>query len=103
MKIVKSYHEFVVNEEAEGQMYRTKLENIVNNAQELLNHINNDDDLEAWIQDKITIAEHNMDAILGYMQSNKKAKNGSMPNAGKQMGVTPKMPTGSKLIFDKKK
>jgi len=101
MNIVKSYHEFVVNEEAEGQMYRTKLENIVNNAQELLNHINNDDDLEAWVQDKITIAEHNMDAILGYMQSNKKAKSGSL--SGKQIDVTPKMPADAKLIFDKNK
>ena len=98
MKIVKNYHEFV-NEEAEGQMYRTKLENIINNAQELLNHVNSDDDLEAWVQDKITISEHNMDAILGYMQSNKKDSN----FVGKQMGVAPKAPSDSKLIFDKKK
>jgi hypothetical protein len=101
MKIVKNYQEFIVNEEAEGQMYRSKLENIINNAQELLNHINNDDDLEAWIQDKITIAEHNMDAILGYMQSNKNAKDNGI--TGKQMGVSPKNPTDAKIIFDKRK
>jgi hypothetical protein len=26
-------------------------------------------ELPAWVQDKITIAEHNMDAIAGYLKS----------------------------------
>ena len=101
MKAVKNYQEFIVNEEAEGQMYRTKLENIINNAQELLDCIGNDDDLEAWIQDKITIAEHNMDAILGYMKSSKKPK--STDAIGKHLGTAPSAGKNSKLIFDKKR
>ena len=38
-------------------------------AEDINNLVDEDDDLPAWVQDKITIAEHNMDAILGYLIS----------------------------------
>ena len=59
----------LIKEEAEGQYYKPKLEDIIKNAQEILQGIGEKDELDAWVQDKITIAHHNMDAILGYMKS----------------------------------
>ena len=57
------------NEEAEGGMYMSALENILKDTQEIKSLITPDMDLPAWVQDKITIAEHNMDAIAGYLKS----------------------------------
>lgn len=66
----KNYHDkFGKNEEAEGGMYIVALENIIANTQEIMGMIAPDTDLPAWVQDKITIAEHNMDAIAGYLKS----------------------------------
>jgi hypothetical protein len=59
----------LIKEEAEGQYYKPKLEDIIKNAQEILQGIGDKDELDAWVQDKITIAHHNMDAILDYMKS----------------------------------
>ena len=73
MKNIKTFEDFTknVNEEAEGVMYKKKLEEIAKNAMEINKIMENGDDLEAWVQDKITIAAHNMDAILGYMTQGK--------------------------------
>ena len=70
MKNIKTFEDFTkkINEEAEGIMYKKKLEDIANNAIEINKIIADGDDLEAWVQDKITIADHNMEAILGYMR-----------------------------------
>ena len=57
------------NEEAEGGMYMASLEKIIKDTQEVLGMISPEMDLPAWVQDKITIAEHNMDAISGYLKS----------------------------------
>jgi 3-methyladenine DNA glycosylase Tag len=70
MNTIKSYNDFVetkVNEEAEGIMYKQKLEKIIKNSQELLKIIQDSEDLDAWVQDKITIADHSLNAILSYM------------------------------------
>jgi len=76
MKNIKSFSDFMgsVNEEAEGSMYKSRLEKIVKNAQTILQTIGDEEDLEAWVQDKITIADHNMEAIVGYYKSEKKDK-----------------------------
>lgn len=79
MKNIKTFEDFVsnkentkdVNEEAEGKMYKKRLEDIAANAEKLLSVISDEEDLEAWVQDKITIADHNMEAILGYYDSTK--------------------------------
>jgi hypothetical protein len=61
-----------LNEEEEGKMYLQNLQEIATFAQEIRELIDPKDDLEAWVQDKITVAHHNMDAILGYYNSQKK-------------------------------
>ena len=64
------YHEkFGKNEEAEGSMYISALEDIISDAQEILGGIGPEEDLPAWVQDKITIAKHNMEAISGYLKN----------------------------------
>ena len=85
-KGIKSYEDFI-KEETEGVMYKPKLEEIAKYATEIASMLSGDEDLEAWVQDKITIAHHNMDAILGYMKS-----------GGKE---TPKDVMQSKPLFSK--
>ena len=71
----KSYSEFLnsrVNEEEEGKMYLNDLQEIASFAAQIREMIAPEDELEAWVQDKITIAHHNMDAILGYLKSQEK-------------------------------
>lgn len=78
---IKTYEDFVktTGVEPEGSMYKPKLEEIAKNATEISNMLQGNEDLEAWVQDKITIAHHNMDAILGYLKSDKKEVPSSMP------------------------
>ena len=74
MKNIKTFEDFVstsVNEEKEGQMYKETLQEIIKNTSEIDSLLKGDEDLEAWVQDKITIANHNMDAILSYMKGTK--------------------------------
>ena len=81
---IKTYEDFVKTSggEPEGGMYRPKLEEIAKNATEISNMIQEGEDLEAWVQDKITIAHHNMDAILGYLKSGKKNQPANAPLNG---------------------
>ena len=76
--MVQSYEKFIgkINEEEEGKMYLQNLEEIATNARKIRELIQPEEDLEAWVQDKITIAHHNMEAILGYYNS----KSGDKPN-----------------------
>jgi hypothetical protein len=69
MKNIKTFEDFTknMNEEAEGIMYKKKLEDIAKDAMEINKILGDSDELEAWVQDKITIAAHNMSAILSYM------------------------------------
>lgn len=62
-------HDYVEEDEQEGGYYKLKLLNIRSMAEDINELVDEDDDLPAWVQDKITIAEHNMDAILGYLIS----------------------------------
>lgn len=57
------------DEEEEGGSYKIALLNIASMSEDINNLISESDNLPSWIQDKITIAEHNMDAILGYLIS----------------------------------
>jgi hypothetical protein len=72
---MKTFKEFsktnLVTEEAEGMYYKEALTELITKAQEIDSIITDDMELEAWVQDKITIAHHNMDAILGYLKSMK--------------------------------
>ena len=53
----------------EGAMYKPKVAKIGNKAQKIYNMIEDGEDLPAWVQDKITLSYHNMEAILEYLQS----------------------------------
>jgi adenylate kinase family enzyme len=52
----------------EGEMARIQLTNIIEDSQELMGMLKDDSQLPAWIQSKLTIAEHNLDASLDYMK-----------------------------------
>jgi hypothetical protein len=97
MKHLKTFETFTskpaVNEEAEGKMYKQRLEDIIANAQKFLEMLGDDEEMEAWVQDKIVIADHNLDAIVGYYQSEKsdEPQEQPVPSAGK-----------AKMIVDKK-
>lgn len=70
-KSFKTFEAFIneVNEEAEGSMYLQQLQDIASNATKLREMIKPDDDLEAWVQNKIAIAHQNLDGILSHYKS----------------------------------
>jgi hypothetical protein len=68
-KVYEILNENMVGKETEGASYKPTLNDISNNAKKIESMIDSKEDLPAWIQDKITIANHNMDAILGYLGS----------------------------------
>lgn len=53
----------------EGASYKVNLEDISNMSDEINKMIDAGEDLPSWVQDKITIANHNMEAILGYLKT----------------------------------
>lgn len=55
--------------EDEGAQYKGKLKKIIENTYLIHEIIEKFDDLPSWVQDKITIANHNMDAILNYLEN----------------------------------
>jgi len=57
--------------EDEGASYKYALNKISGNSNKVNSMIDSEDELPSWIQDKITIANHNMDAILGYLETEK--------------------------------
>lgn len=64
-----------IHKEKEGASYKLSLDKISENSKKINSLINSEDELPAWIQDKITIANHNMEAILEYFQSENIQKN----------------------------
>jgi transcription initiation factor TFIIIB Brf1 subunit/transcription initiation factor TFIIB len=62
-------HDYVEDNEEEGGHYKMMLLNIKSIAEDINDLVGEEDNLPSWVQDKITIAEHNMDAILGYLIS----------------------------------
>ena len=53
----------------EGASYKAALTRISELADEINGIIDSLDELPSWIQDKITISNHNMDATLGYFET----------------------------------
>lgn len=53
----------------EGAHYKTKLKQIIENSYLIHSIISDFDDLPPWIQDKITISDHNMEAIIDYLET----------------------------------
>jgi hypothetical protein len=101
MKTVKTYEDFVkkTNEESEGKMYKQKLKDIISNTQKFMDMLGDEEDMEAWVQDKITIADHNMEAIANYYSSEKGNKTSKTPIT--PMQVKGDMATGGMLKDEK--
>ena len=70
-KISKTYHG-MINEErdAEGQMAKGELEVMAKKAQELAAMMQDDTQLEAWVQSKITKAKDYISSVHDYMNGN---------------------------------
>lgn len=51
---------------SETKMARASLKKTVAYATELLNMIGKDDDIEGWVQAKITEMDHNIEAVYSY-------------------------------------
>jgi len=55
------------SEDAEGEMARTQLRALASKASDLVNMMQDNQDLESWVQSKITAAKHDIDAIHDYL------------------------------------
>jgi len=54
----------------EGEMARGELKSVIANAQELLKMLGEDDEIEAWVQSKITKAADYISGVRNYMVGN---------------------------------
>ena len=59
-------------DEYRGQMARTQLMSIAEKAGELAKDIQDDTQLEAWVESKITLAEDYIQTVYDYLRYNKK-------------------------------
>lgn len=62
-----------LDSEPEGAHYKSALNKISTNAQEIDSILIDNDELDPWVQDKITIAKHNMEAILDFLSEKKQS------------------------------
>ena len=53
----------------ESSMAKSQLKSIQSNASKLMNIIGDDEQLDAWVQSKLTKAEDYVDAVAGYLES----------------------------------
>lgn len=74
-------------ERDESPSYQVKLDNIAKCAAELHDLIKDFDELPTWVQDKITIADHNMDAIHGWIKTlgHEEDEHGQLVDEAKKM------------------
>jgi len=76
-------HNKIVNEETstnvegdyEGEMARNQLKALILNAEEILDQIEHDTELEAWVQSKITNAADYISTVKDYMAGYEKEEN----------------------------
>ena len=69
-QINKAINECACDEpDNESSMAKSQLKSIQSNASKLMNIIGDDEQLEAWVQSKLTTAEDYLDAVAGYLQS----------------------------------
>ena len=74
-------------ERDESPSYQVKLDNIARCSQELHDLIKDFDDLPTWVQDKITISEHNMKAIHDWIRTlgHEEDEHGQLVDEAKKM------------------
>lgn len=56
-----------MKESEEGRMHRTSLFHIANTAQQLMDMVEDTDNLEEWVEAKITIARENLSDVVDYI------------------------------------
>jgi hypothetical protein len=71
-KVVKEETSTGVEGDYEGEMSKGELEYTIQNAQEILDQLNDQDELEAWVQNKITKAADYISTVKDYMAGRKK-------------------------------
>jgi hypothetical protein len=70
-QIAKTYRGMITEErDAEGQMAKGELEVMAKKAQELAAMMQDDTQLEAWVQSKITKAKDYISSVHDYMNGN---------------------------------
>jgi len=70
-QIAKTYRGMITEErDAEGQMAKGELEVLAKKAQELAAMMQDDTQLEAWVQSKITKAKDYISSVHDYMNGN---------------------------------
>jgi hypothetical protein len=52
----------------EGEMAKSELRNVIQNAQEVFNMLDEDTQLEAWVQSKLTKANEYLDSVTQYLK-----------------------------------
>lgn len=65
----------LTEEEGEGRYAKKQIENIIEAAEEILYMMMEEEDLPSWVQNKITIAEHNLHAIADYLSGAEEEEN----------------------------
>lgn len=56
-----------IDEEPEGHMYIARLHRMKEFIEEILNKVTPDEDLDAWVQDKITMSYQNLESVSLYL------------------------------------
>jgi hypothetical protein len=74
-KFVKEETSSNVEGDYEGEMARNQLKSLILNAEEILRQIGQDDELEAWVQSKITNAADYISTVKDYMAGYEKEQN----------------------------
>lgn len=70
--VVKEETSTGVEGDYEGEMSRGELEYTIQNAQEILDQLKDEDELEAWVQSKITKAADYISTVKDYMAGRNK-------------------------------
>lgn len=60
--------------EEDDEYYEVKLEDMVSKYQELLKFIDQDQNIPAWVQEKLVISKHNADSLYDYYRTKMKKK-----------------------------
>jgi hypothetical protein len=71
-KVVKEETSTGVEGDYEGEMSRGELQYTIQNAQEILDQLKDEDELEAWVQSKITKASDYISTVKDYMAGRNK-------------------------------
>lgn len=67
-KLLKAKKQVKEELDYEGEMAKSELRNIIQNAEELFNGLEEDTQLEAWVQSKLTKANDYLESVLQYLK-----------------------------------